>query len=128
MKYFLSIVDLKIWDLADINGIFSYFLKYFLFYILIICDFFSGNKVFILLMVSLYKTLCKNVTLREHVLFFVQIILQLALTFIAHLKEEILNLTIFVRFSFLQLRNIWGHVLNISKTIFPKLTLHLRIS
>ena len=61
-------------------------------------------------MVILYKYLCKSVTLRGHVFFFVQIILQLGLTFIAHtLKiEEILNLTIFVRFSFLQLRNIRG--------------------
>ena len=42
--------------------------------------------------------------------------------------EEILNLAIFVLFSFLQLRNIRGHMLNISKTTFPKIIFHLRLS
>ena len=37
-------------------------------------------------MLILYKKLCKNVTLRGHIFFFVQIILQLAVTFIPHLK------------------------------------------
>ena len=44
------------------------------------------KKVFILLIVILSKDLCKNVTLRGHVFFIVQILLQLALTFIALLK------------------------------------------
>ena len=97
-----------------INEIFSYFFKYLIFCMLIICHFFSQNKVFILLMVVLYKNLCKNLTLRGHIFVFVQIILQLSLTFTAILTEKnILNLTIFVR-------NIRG--------TFPKLILHLGIS
>ena len=44
-------------------------------------------------------------------------------------KEEILNLTIFVLFSFFfNYVILGGHVLNISKTIFMKLILHLRLS
>ena len=44
-------------------------------------------------------------------------------------KEIILNLKIFVPFSFLQLRNIrWGHILNNSKTIFTKLIFQLRLN
>ena len=42
--------------------------------------------------------------------------------------EAILNLTIFVLFSFLSLHNIREHMLNISKTIFPKMIFHLRLS
>ena len=41
---------------------------------------------------------------------------------------DILNLKKFFRFSYLQLRNIRGHSLNISKTMFPKLLLDLQIS
>ena len=50
----------------------------------IICDFFSEKNVLILLMVILYKNVCKNVTLRGHVPFYVKDILQLPLTFNAH--------------------------------------------
>ena len=83
MKCFVSIVNMKNYHPAYLNGTFSNIFNYFLFYILIICHFFSQNKFFMLLMVILYKNLCGNVTLRGHVFFIVQIILQLALTFIA---------------------------------------------
>ena len=55
-------------------------------YILIVYDFLSEKKVLITLMVILCKNVCKNVTLRGHVPFYVQNILQLPLTLIAHLK------------------------------------------
>ena len=38
-----------------------------------ICDFFRKNKLFILLMVTLYKNVCKNVILRERVFVYLQI-------------------------------------------------------
>ena len=59
-------------------------------YILIIflVRLFCTNKLFILFMAILYKKFCKNVVLREHILVFQQIILQLSLRFIAHLKEK----------------------------------------
>ena len=44
-----------------------------------------------------------------------------------HCTQEILNLTIFVPFSFSNYVISGGHILNISKTIFPKLILHMRI-
>ena len=69
-----------------INRIFSYFSNSFLFYMLDICELFGQNKVLVLLKVILYKKLCKNVLLRGHIFFFVQIILQLAVTFIPYLK------------------------------------------
>ena len=44
-------------------------------------------------------------------------------------KEIILNLKIFLSFSFLYLRNIrWEHILKNSKTIFTKLIFDLRLS
>ena len=43
-------------------------------------------------------------------------------------KEEILNLTIFVLFFFFNYVILGGHILNISKTMFMKLILHLRLS
>ena len=55
---------------------------------LIICDVFSQDKVFMLPMVVLYKNLCKNLILQGHIFVFVKIILQLALTFIANLREK----------------------------------------
>ena len=42
--------------------------------------------------------------------------------------EEILNLTVCVRFRFLHLRNIRGDFLDIPKKILPKLILHLHRS
>ena len=43
-------------------------------------------------------------------------------------KEETVNLKIFFVFRFLYLRNIRGHILNISKTIFTKQIFHLHLS
>ena len=67
--------------------VFSFlFFKYFFFYILIISDVSSKRKLFILIEVSLYKNLYKNVILRGHVFVFLHIILQFSLRFIAQLK------------------------------------------
>ena len=55
---------------------------------LIICDVFSQDKVFMLPMVVLYKNLYKNLILEGHIFVFVKIILKLALTFIANLIEK----------------------------------------
>ena len=52
----------------------------------IVSDFFSTNKPFILLTLPLYKKLCEDVILRGRAFFLLQFILQIALTFIAHLK------------------------------------------
>ena len=78
--------DVKNQHPVYINGIFSYFSNSFLFYMLIICELFGQNKVLVLLKVVLYKKLCENVLLRGCIFFFVQIILQLAVTFIPYLK------------------------------------------
>ena len=43
-------------------------------------------------------------------------------------KEEVLNLRIFVLFSFRDCVILGGHILNISKTIFRKLIFHGRVS
>ena len=70
-----------------IMGTFSFlFFKYFFFYILIISGFSSKRNLLILTEVTLYKNLYKNVILRGHVFVFLQIILQLSLRFIAHIK------------------------------------------
>ena len=55
---------------------------------LIICDVFSQDKVFMLPMAVLYKNLCKNIILEGHIFVFVKVILQLALMFIANLTEK----------------------------------------
>ena len=44
-----------------------------------------------------------------------------------HCTQEILNLTIFGLLIFCNYVILGGHILNISKTIFPKLILHMRI-
>ena len=62
------------------------FFKYFFFYILIISDFPSKRKLFMLIELTLYKNLYKNVILRGHVFVFLQIILQLSFRFIAPIK------------------------------------------
>ena len=62
------------------------FFKYFFFYILIISDFPSKRKLFMLIEVALYKNLYKNVILRGHVFVFLHIILQFSLRFFARLK------------------------------------------
>ena len=68
-------------------GTFSFlFFKYFLFCMLIISDFSSKIKLFMLIEVTLYKNLNKNFILRGHVFVFLHIILQLSLRFIAHSK------------------------------------------
>ena len=70
-----------------IMGTFSFlFFRYFFFYILIISNFSSKINFCILTEVTLYKNLYKNVILREHVFVFLQIILQLSLKIIAHIK------------------------------------------
>ena len=53
-------------------------------------------------MLTLYKILCKNVTF-----FFLKIVLQSPKYYSTLNVEEYLTSTIFVRFSFLQLCNIW---------------------
>ena len=68
-------------------GVFSFlFFKYFFFYILIISDISSKRELFMLIEVTLYKILYKNVILRGHVFVFLHIILQFSLRFIAHSK------------------------------------------
>ena len=68
-------------------GTFSFlFFKYFFFYILIISDVSSKRKLFMRIEITLYKNLYKNVILRGHVLVLLQIVLQLSLRFIAHIK------------------------------------------
>ena len=68
-------------------GTFSFlFFKHFFFYILIISDVSSKRKLFMLIEVTLYKNLYKNVILRGHVFVLLQIILQLSFRFIAHIK------------------------------------------
>ena len=70
-----------------ILGIFSFlFFKYFFFYILIISDVSSKRKLFMLIEVTLYKNLYKNVILRGNVFVFLHIILHFSLRFIAHSK------------------------------------------
>ena len=70
-----------------ICGTFSYlFFQYFFFYILIISDFPSKRKHFMLIKATLYKNLHKSVILRGQVFVFLHIILQFSLRFIAHLK------------------------------------------
>ena len=70
-----------------ILGIFSFlFFKYFFFYILIISDFSSKRKLFMLIDVILYKNLHENVILRGQVFVFLHIILQFSLRFIANFK------------------------------------------
>ena len=70
-----------------ICGTFSFLsLKYLFFYILIISDFSSKWKLFIITELTLYKNLYENVILRGHVFAFLQIVLQLSFRFIAHIK------------------------------------------
>ena len=67
---------------------FSYFLKFVFYYTSIISDFFNKKKLFILLKVTLYKNLCKNVIIREHIFVFLEKTLQLSLSFIVQLKID----------------------------------------
>ena len=83
------------------------------------------NKLLVLFKAIFPKNLCKNVRFRGHIFVFLQIILQLSLSFIAHLKyKQNVNhkkLTIFSLCNYVILR---GRILNISKTVFPKLIFH----
>ena len=84
-------LSLKFWTRkngmqAILGRPFCFFFKYFFFYILIISNYFRKDKLFILIVVPLYKNFPKTVILRGHVFVFLHIILQLSLRFIAHLK------------------------------------------
>ena len=82
----------KIWRKADIL---IFFLVRFLY----------KNKLYVLLMVILYKNLCKKVILSGNIFFFLQIILRLSLRFKI---ENIVSPKSFVIFSFLLLHDIKG--------------------
>ena len=56
--------------------------------IFFLVKFLCKNKLFVFLVVILYKKVCKDVILRRHIFIFLQIILQLSLRFIMHLKYK----------------------------------------
>ena len=108
-------------------GTFCYFFKYFLFYILIICDFFTKSKVFMLLMVTLDKNSCKN--LKGTRLLFCTNYSTISVNFFCTLKiEEFLIFTLFSALVFCNYVILECHILNISKATFPKQILDLPIS
>ena len=57
-------------------------------FIFFLVRFLCKNKLFVFLVVILYKKVCKDVILRRHIFIFLQIILQLSLRFIMHLKYK----------------------------------------
>ena len=77
--------------------------QYFFFYIPIICDFLPKNKLFLLLRITLYKNLCKNVILSEHILFFfINYSAVVTMFYWEFKKEKNVNLGIFADFNFLK--------------------------
>ena len=103
---------------------FSYFLKYVFYYISIISDIFRKKWLFILLKVTLYKKLCKNVIIKGHIFVFLEKNLQLSLS---ALKVD----GILESFSSLGFCNevvLWEHIRSICKTRFMKLIFHMLLS
>ena len=97
-----------------------------------ICIFRSINffYFYFLLLVTLYKNWCQNVVLRGNGFVSLGILSTVVTKIYCALKiEEIINVTIFVVFSFFFNYVILGRrILNISKTIFLKQIFHLQLS
>ena len=106
---------------------FSYFLKYVFYYMSIISDFFRKKKLFILLKVTLYKNLRKNVIIRGHIFAFLEKNSTAVTKFYRALKVdgilESLSSLLFCK------EVVLGeHILSICKTRFMKLIFHMLLS
>ena len=89
-------------------------------------DPFSCQIFFIL--VILYKKLRKNLILSRHILLFLEIIIQLSLRFISHIKQKHLYIIkILLSLVFCNYVILGGHILNIYKTVFLKLIFHQQL-
>ena len=71
---FISYFEAKIACRLHYGDLSVFLFKYFFFYILIISNYFRKDKLFILIVVTLYKNLPKTVILRGHVFVFLHII------------------------------------------------------
>ena len=90
--------------------------------ILLVLSFLCKNKLVLLLVVILYKNLCKNVILRGKIFVFLQVIVQLSLRFILHLKQKNCKPKKFLSsLVFCNYRLLVGYILNIFQTQYPKM-------
>ena len=101
--------------LVDIFVVFQIFLFLHINYFWV----FKKDKLFILILVTLYKTLCENVILRRHVFVFLHIISQLSPRLLCALKiEVILNVKFLSSLVFCNCVILGGQTINISKQCF----------
>ena len=105
----------------------SYFLKYIFYYISIISDFFCKNKLFILLKVTLYKKLCKNVITRGHIFVFYRKNSTAVTKFYLALKVDGI-LEYLSSLVFCDEVVLGEHILSSCKTRFLKLIFHMLFS
>ena len=93
-------VNTLFFSVSRFSSIWLNFQEKYIFLSFFLLDFPFKSKIFLLLVVILYKNLCKNLILRGQIFVSLQVILQLSLRFTAHLKQKKLQIKIICHFQF----------------------------